>query len=95
MEIKSRKNSYGHERLDCPYCSKEVYVRRSSENPAREMLQHMTREAKNEALEILVEDLEPAKANHLGFYKTHTTKKEVKVAANQREYSIDSIRIIE
>ena len=76
MELASHKNAYGHEVIDCPFCTDWVYKRDNPE-PARDLYRHITGEAKKEALAIeLGESME---RKHLDFYKEHTQSTPPKV----------------
>jgi len=90
MEIKSRKNDYGHKLIDCPFCDKTCYISRG----VKDFLRHMTNQAKNEALEVAVGGMKDDEAKHLQFYKNNTKEKEVTFVAGKRDYLTNSIKII-
>ena len=78
MKLKKYKNKYGHERVKCPFCSHEAYVQSTSKyqlDPLRGLKQHIKNQAKNEALEVLVEG--GKNTEHLDYFKKHTAKRKV------------------
>ena len=93
MELKLKTNKYGYKEIYCPYCDKRCYLRKESGIPAKSLFRHMTNQARNEALEVIVGELKSEEAKHLKFYKENTKKKEVLFVAGKRDYIADCVKI--
>lgn len=91
MKIEKRKNQYGHEVADCPFCDAWVYIRDSSKaspDPLRDLKRHITNEAKKEALEWALSDGTNGANRHLEYFRAHTSPIVVKTAS-KRQYDAD------
>lgn len=85
MKLEKKKNSYGHEVVDCPFCADFVYVRERPE-PLRDLKRHIANQAKNEALEKCIGSKEIVA--HLDYYLAHTESKVVRVP-KKRQFDND------
>jgi hypothetical protein len=92
MQIKSYKNSYQHDVVDCPYCSYFAYVRdvtKASPDPLRDLKRHITNQAKNEAFNKLLLG-ESVATPHFDYYRDHTKpQKVVLTKIEKRTYDED------
>ena len=76
MELTYHTNEYGHKRVRCPFCPKECFVREStrvSPNALRNLMRHITVEAKNEALDFIDDKEMIEEYKHLNYYRDHTS----------------------
>ena len=90
MKLEVHKNKYGYDYVNCPHCSKEVYVRVSSKtspDALRNLKRHITNSAKDEALAVALDDKIPTP--HLTYYKEHTSDEKVVVKPAKRAYDSD------
>lgn len=89
MKLTQRKNEYGHEVVDCPFCPDFIYLReetKSSPDALRDLKRHITNQAKNEALEKALRNIGEFK--HLVYYVAHTQPMMVKIP-NKRQFDND------
>lgn len=99
MEIKKRKNEYGHEVADCPFCKAWVYIRDAvpsrGQHEARDMFRHITNEAKKEALSVAIDTMKAGDAKHLAFYKENTQPYAPRtITEAKREYKPSTINVV-
>lgn len=91
MELKSYKNIYGYDVVECPFCKQVQYVRdvtKSNPDSLRDLKRHITNSAKNEAFVIMVTG--DSESNlHLEYYKDHTSAVKVIKPINKRQYDND------
>lgn len=89
INLKPYKNTYGHPRVDCPFCGYDAKFRGPGFN---DLKRHITNQAKNEALELIVAGKgEIAKYKHLEYYKKHTSNT-VTITIPMRKFD-DSFKI--
>lgn len=92
MKLTPRKNQYGHEVVDCPFCAQWIYVRdvtKISPDPLRDLKRHISNAAKSEALSVALGELiKETQAPHLEYFTLHT-KPKVMPIKNKREYDND------
>lgn len=75
--------------VDCPFCEDFIYMRESRlHNPDRlsNLKRHITNQARNEALEVIIGNGQVRK--HLAYMKAHTEPKIIKVK-NGRQFDSD------
>ena len=77
-KLKTRKNKYGFDVVDCPFCGAEEYAR----NDFRGLKSHITTMAKREALAVALDGLDTSP--HLVYYKAHTVNHKVVVTPSRR-----------
>ncbi len=90
MKIKSRKNEYNYDVVDCPFCDNWVYLRvatKISPDPLRDLKRHITNHAKNEAFAVALG--ESVFTTHLDYYKSHTKLQPIKPILMKRGYDKD------
>lgn len=90
MEIKSYTNAHKFEVVDCPFCTRNFYVRtatKAAPDALRDLKRHITNEAKKEALDYYLLG-EPILHPHLEYYKQHTAPR-VEPVKTKRQYDED------
>lgn len=99
LEIAKKKNDFGHEIIDCPFCGDFVYVRdpvpMMGREAATDLYRHIRNQAKNEALEFMLDADQAFKTPHLDFYKNNTsTERPRKPVPMKRFFKANSIEVI-
>lgn len=92
MKIKSYKNQYNFEVVDCPFCGYFSYVRevtKASPDPLRDLKRHITNQAKNEAFLFHFNGPEGTPIPHLDYYKSHTTNERIILKSPKRYFDND------
>lgn len=88
MELKKRKNAYGFDVVECPFCKVTQYVNARKNTEAKGLHQHIAVMAKREAFAQALGDIQ--EVPHLNYFKEHTSLKVI-IAPNKREFDQDII----
>lgn len=97
IDLKTYKNDYGHDRIDCPFCSTPCRAKKgygaNGVPSLTALFTHITAEARKEAFALAIANGGDTVApTHLNYFKEHT-KEGVVVKVGKREFD-DNIRIV-
>jgi len=86
--VQKIKNNYGHEVVDCPFCSSSAYVPNGPHpDPLRNLKRHITCQAKSEAFAHFFDSALPTP--HLTYLKEHTKEQATTPKITKREFDND------